>query len=136
MMNLPNFEISQVYKSFVAWVAAGSTGLALILNVRTTQLAVAPAWPQDFTVMLDPFATAAPDAPMLATCWFDKTKCRDGIEALRMYRREYDHKRQELKVHPLHDWTSHYADAFRYFAVGHRERAPARSLKRDVRWVV
>jgi phage terminase large subunit len=53
-----------------------------------------------------------------------------------MYRREYDPKRQELKANPLHDWTSHYADAFRYFAVGHRERAPARSLKRDVRWVV
>jgi hypothetical protein len=50
MMNLPNFEISQVYKSFVAWVAAGSIGLVLILNVRTTQPAVAPAWPQDFTM--------------------------------------------------------------------------------------
>jgi phage terminase large subunit len=73
---------------------------------------------------------------LLATCWFDKAKCRQGIEALRMYRREYDPKRQELKTHPLHDWTSHYADAFRYFAVGHREKAPVRRLKRDVRWVV
>lgn len=24
---------------------------------------------------------------LLPTCWFDKTKCKDGIEALRMYRR-------------------------------------------------
>jgi hypothetical protein len=69
-MNLPNLEISQVYKSFVAWVAAGSTGLALILNVLTTQLAVAPAWPQDFTVMLAPFDTAAPDDPIPAASLF------------------------------------------------------------------
>jgi phage terminase large subunit len=57
---------------------------------------------------------------LLPTCWFDKAKCKDGIEALRMYRRDYDDKRQEFRTHPLHDWTSHYADAFRYFAVGHR----------------
>jgi hypothetical protein len=73
---------------------------------------------------------------MLATCWFDKAKCKDGIEALRMYRREYDEKRQEFRVHPLHDWTSHYADAARYFAVGHQERAIVKPIKYDTRWVV
>jgi phage terminase large subunit len=73
---------------------------------------------------------------LLPTCWFDKAKCKDGIEALRMYRREYDEKRQEFRVSPLHDWTSHYADAFRYFAVGHEERAAPRVIKRDTRWVV
>jgi phage terminase large subunit len=75
---------------------------------------------------------------LLPTCWFDKQKCKAGLEALRMYRREYDEKRQEFRTRPLHDWTSHYADAFRYFAVGHRER-PAfdpRMKKRDSRWVV
>ncbi len=73
---------------------------------------------------------------LLPTCWFDKAKCKDGIEALRMYRREYDDKRQEFRVNPLHDWTSHYADAFRYFAVGHQERAAPKQVKRDTRWVV
>jgi phage terminase large subunit len=73
---------------------------------------------------------------LLPTCWFDKAKCKDGIEALRMYRREYDDKRQEFRVSPLHDWTSHYADAFRYFAVGHQERAALKPIKRNVRWVV
>lgn len=62
---------------------------------------------------------------LLPTCWFDKDKCKDGIEALRMYRRDYDEKRQEFRVQPLHDWTSHYADAFRYLAVGFEEmRSP------------
>ena len=58
---------------------------------------------------------------LLANCWFDDARCRPGLEALRMYRRAYDEKRQEFRTAPLHDWTSHYADALRTFAVGHRE---------------
>jgi hypothetical protein len=73
---------------------------------------------------------------MLATCWFDQAKCKDGFEALRMYRRDFDEKRQEFRVNPLHDWTSHYADAFRYFAVGHRRRASARVIKYSSRGIV
>jgi phage terminase large subunit len=65
---------------------------------------------------------------LLATTWFDKAKCKDGIEALRMYRRDYDDKRQEFRLQPFHDWTSHYADAFRYFAVGHRDRPATKAL--------
>jgi phage terminase large subunit len=85
-------------------------------------------------------ATVCPNIPiadgiqavrmLLPTCWFDKDKCKDGIEALRMYRREYDDKRQEFRVNPLHDWTSHYADAFRYFAVGHRDKATPKDLSK------
>jgi len=74
---------------------------------------------------------------LFARCWFDQEKCKAGLEALRMYRRAWDDKAQEFRARPLHDWTSHYADAFRYFAVGHRERAVvARPAKRGVRWVV
>lgn len=70
---------------------------------------------------------------LLPTCWFDKAKCKEGIEALRMYRRDYDEKRQEFRQKPLHDWTSHYADAFRYFAVGHVERGVTKPLKTGMR---
>jgi hypothetical protein len=73
---------------------------------------------------------------LLPTCWFDKDKCKTGIEALRIYRREYDEKRQEFRTHPLHDWTSHYADALRYFAVGHADRSPARPITYNTSWVV
>lgn len=73
---------------------------------------------------------------LLPLCWFDGEKCREGVEALRMYRREYDEKRQEFRVNPYHDWTSHYADAFRYFAMGHKERAPSKPIKRDTSWIV
>ncbi len=70
---------------------------------------------------------------LLPMCWFDKAKCKDGIEALRMYRRDYDEKRQEFRQAPLHDWTSHYADAFRYFAVAHQDHVSARPFKTGMR---
>jgi len=65
---------------------------------------------------------------LIPTCWFDKTKTRLGVEALRMFRRDYDEKRQEFRTTEFRDWTTHYADAFRYFAVGHRDRAPVRKI--------
>jgi len=73
---------------------------------------------------------------LIPTCWFDKEKCKDGIEALRMYRREWDDKRQEFRTNPLHDWTSHYADAARYFAVAHQEKTSYKPIKKNTSWVV
>lgn len=55
-------------------------------------------------------------------CWFDAEKCKAGLEALRQYRTEYDEKRKVFKSTPLHDWTSHAADAFRYLAVNLRPK--------------
>lgn len=54
---------------------------------------------------------------LLPRCWFDKNKCDRGIEALRLYRADYDDKLQALRPRPVHDWTSHAADAFRYLAM-------------------
>jgi hypothetical protein len=55
---------------------------------------------------------------MLPRVWFDAEKCHRGIEALKLYRADYDDKNQVLKPKPVHDWSSHPADAFRYFAMG------------------
>jgi phage terminase large subunit len=52
---------------------------------------------------------------------FDRAKCGDGIEALKQYRAEYDEERKVLKPTPLHDWSSHAADAWRYLAIGWQE---------------
>jgi phage terminase large subunit len=54
----------------------------------------------------------------LRKCVFDAVKCKQGIEALKQYRTEYDEKAKAFKQRPLHDWTSHAADAFRYLALG------------------
>ncbi len=61
----------------------------------------------------------------LPLCWFDADACRDGLEALRQYRTDYDEKTRAFRNTPKHDWTSHSADAFRYLAMAWRELAPA-----------
>jgi phage terminase large subunit len=64
-------------------------------------------------------------------CWFDAQKCADGLQALRHYRYETDEKLGTFKRDPLHDWASHPADAFRYFAVAIRE--PQRKREADTK---
>ena len=57
----------------------------------------------------------------LPRVWFDAVKCRDGIEALRQYQREYDEDKKAFRESPRHDWTSHPSDAFRMLAVSWRD---------------
>ena len=57
----------------------------------------------------------------LPRVWFDGEKCRDGIEALRQYQREYDEDKKAFRQSPRHDWTSHPSDAFRMLAVSWQE---------------
>ena len=52
-------------------------------------------------------------------CWFDKDKCQKGVDALLSYHKQWDEKNQVFKSHPEHDWSSHSADSFRYFAVSY-----------------
>jgi phage terminase large subunit len=54
---------------------------------------------------------------ILPRCWFDH-KTKQGVDALRNYRRQYDEKRDVFFDKPVHDWCSHASDAFRYLAVG------------------
>lgn len=50
--------------------------------------------------------------------------CTAGIEALEQYRREWDDEKRTFRASPLHDWTSHYADAARYLALAWRSEKP------------
>lgn len=52
-----------------------------------------------------------------AKTWIDETKCTALIRSLENYRQEYDAKRKIYKAQPLHDYSSHFADAMRYLAV-------------------
>lgn len=58
---------------------------------------------------------------LLDRCFFDEERCKRGLECLWQYRREWDEKLRTWKNNPLHDWTSHGADAFRTFAAGWAE---------------
>ena len=57
----------------------------------------------------------------LPRVWFDAERCREGIEALRQYQREYDEDKKAYRQSPRHDWTSHPSDAFRMLAVSWQE---------------
>lgn len=60
---------------------------------------------------------------LVPRCWFDAVKGARGIDALKLYRAETDDRRADpqgrpvLRPRPVHDWTSHAADAFRYLAM-------------------
>lgn len=75
---------------------------------------------------------------MLPRCWFDKEGTKEGLSAIRNYRRQFDEKRNVFFDTPLHDWASHYADSFRYLAVGLNEVDPEWSKPMNVNknWVV
>jgi hypothetical protein len=52
---------------------------------------------------------------------FDEEGCARGLECLYNYQRLYDEKLMMFKETPLHDWSSHGADAFRTSAMDDRE---------------
>jgi len=59
---------------------------------------------------------------VLPLFFFDNVKCEQGVKALSQYRRAWDDNHKMFKDHPLHDWTSHAADAFRYGVVSDGRR--------------
>ena len=55
---------------------------------------------------------------LIPRTWIDEKRCELGLRAIRDYREKRDEKRR-LGMGPLHDWTSHAADALRYLAVAY-----------------
>jgi len=66
---------------------------------------------------------------ILGRCWFDEDHCEDGINALLHYKRKFDNKSEVYAIKPLHDWSSHIADAFRMLAVAERRMIPAKPVE-------
>ena len=61
---------------------------------------------------------------MFPRTYWDREACKDGLEALRQYRADYDEKARVFRDSPKHDWTSHASDAARYMAMAWREMKP------------
>jgi hypothetical protein len=74
---------------------------------------------------------------LLPRCWFHP-RTKQGLDALRNYRREHDERRQIFYEKPLHDWSSHFADGFRYLAIGLDETDSSwqTSLPIPTKWIV
>lgn len=50
--------------------------------------------------------------------FFDSINCEHGVNALASYRRDWDSKNGVFRLVPVHDWSSHFADALRTAACG------------------
>lgn len=68
----------------------------------------------------------------LPRCWFDKERCKGGLERLRQYKRVWDDDKKVFSNTPCHDWTSHTADSFRYLAMAWRD-APKEAAAKPAR---
>jgi phage terminase large subunit len=71
---------------------------------------------------------------VIPRCWFDAARCARGLDALRLYRADYDHTHRTLKPQPVHDWASHAADAFRYLAMTLDRRTVATGFNRRIEY--
>lgn len=66
---------------------------------------------------------------LLPRCYFDKNKCKRGIDALKQYHKVWNQKTRSFHNTPKHDWSSHGADAFRTFAMSYEEVPEQKSIK-------
>jgi len=58
---------------------------------------------------------------ILPRVWIDTDNCKKLIDALRHYHRVFNDKHRTYKIKPVHDWSSHAADAIRTLATGLNE---------------
>jgi hypothetical protein len=49
----------------------------------------------------------------LPLCWFDESRCAQGIHHLEHYRKQWDERNGCYRTQAVHDSASHGADAFR-----------------------
>lgn len=67
----------------------------------------------------------------LPMCWFDEGRTDRGIQALKSYRKEWDEKNKCFRSTPLHDWSSHDADAFGMYCMGRKKMRMDRGKDRQ-----
>jgi len=58
---------------------------------------------------------------ILARSWFNAAGCARGLKSLRNYKREWNEAAGVWRSNPVHDWSSHCADAFGTGCQGARE---------------
>jgi hypothetical protein len=65
---------------------------------------------------------------ILSRCWIDENRCAGGLKCLENYRKEYNDKLRVYSDRPVHDSSSHGADAFRMLAITESEFRPDRGI--------
>jgi hypothetical protein len=57
--------------------------------------------------------------------WIDSVKCKRLVKALENYHKSYNEAMNVYSERPVHDWSSHWADAARYMAVQYSKSSQA-----------
>jgi len=94
-------------------LGTGKTRLETATKIGIRPIRVAP---KDYNIMDGIQASRM----MFSQCYFDENKCERGISALTSYHKQRDELRGVFSKQPVHDWSSHAADAFRTGARGSR----------------
>lgn len=92
-------------------LSTGATRLHIITSLGLREACVAKRTPIEDGI--------AAVRALLPKCYFNEPRCAKGIEALKQYRAAYNED-NEVYGAPVHDWSSHYADALRTLATGMR----------------
>lgn len=106
-------------------LASGGRSIQEMVHARLKQTAIVPG-----LALQDGIQAAR---AMFPRTWFD-VRCQEGIEALRQYQREWHEDTKAFRDRPRHDWTSHYADAFRMLAIAWREERGEEPAPKPVWW--
>lgn len=91
----------------------GNTSLDDVLNLLGNNIVLLPKF------SIEDGINAA--RSVLSICYFNEKKCYQGLDCLSNYKSKYDDKNDVQRLVPVHDWSSHAADSFRYLALGIKE---------------
>jgi phage terminase large subunit len=112
---------SKGYQYEKIWLPHDARAKSLQTGRSTVEQFLHAGFPVDITPQLSRQQGIDAARQVLPLCWFNP-RCMPGVEALRAYRRKFDEKRKVLSNEPIHDWSSHGADGFRYLSLVVRER--------------
>ena len=70
---------------------------------------------------------------LLPRCWMDRVRTERLRECLAHYHRDFNDRMGVFKDAPVHDWSSHAADAVRTLAMGLKEARPDTGVDEFVR---
>ena len=67
----------------------------------------------------------------LSKMWFDKTKCREGLNALENYKKKWNNQIGGFTSQPLHNDASHGSDAIRHLCAGYQKITDSGTVEDD-----
>lgn len=108
------YQYSEIWLPHDARAASFQTGRSTIEQIMDYQFLGDPRI--DITPNLSIQHGVDAARKILPTCWFNP-RCATGLEALRAYRRDWDEITKAYSSRPVHDWSSHGSDAFRYLSL-------------------